>query len=237
MLVPAAADREGMAIDVRRPGQLAEERVRAVVRARRRRVLGGRLPWVALGLALTMVVFALVEGGAAAWFAVGAIAGSLAMALAVVLAPGLGPERTWAEGSAGERATAAALAPLEREGWRVEHDVQTGYGNLDHVVESPGGRLFLLESKNLAGTLALEGGVLTQRFDDDPLYVRRLGWIASRVRGQAAALADGRTAGGVRPWVQGVVVLWGSFAHRPLEADRVWYVPGDALAGWLRSRA
>lgn len=226
-----------MAVDVRRPGQHAEERARAIVRARRRRVLRDRLPWLALGLGLAMLAFALVEGAAAAWFATGVIAGSVAIALVAVLAPALGPERTWVEGAEGERATAAALRPLEREGWRVDHDVPTDYGNLDHVVEAPGGRLFLLESKHLAGTLSLEGGVLTQRFEDDPLHVRRLGWIASRVRGQAAALADARAAGGVRPWVQGVVVLWGGFAHRPLELDRVWYVPGEALAGWLRSRA
>lgn len=110
------------------------------------------------------------------------------------------------------------------------------HGNLDHVVESPRGALFLLESKNLGGTLTLEGGVLTQRFDDEPDRARRLGWVASRLRGQAAELAVARGRNGSRPWVQGVVVLWGDFRGRPVELDRVWYVRGADLAGWLGSR-
>ena len=226
-----------MAIDVgRRPGEHAGERVRAGLRTRRRLVLRDRLLWLAVGLAGSMLVFALVRGGDAAWFSAGVIVGSVAMAVLVVTTLPVGRERSWADGAEGERATAEALRPLEADGWKVVHDVQTAYGNLDHVVEAPGGTVFVLETKNLGGTLTLEGGVLTQRFEDDPLQVRRLGWIASRVRGQAAALADTRAVNGSRPWVQGVVVLWGDFGDRPVELDRVWYVRGDQLAAWLRSR-
>jgi nuclease-like protein len=226
-----------VAIDVgRRPGQHAQERVRAGLRTRRRLVLRDRLVWLAVGLAGSMLVFALARGGDAAWFSAGVIVGSLAMAVLVVTTLPLGHERSRADGAEGERATAEALRPLEADGWKVVHDVQTDYGNLDHVADAPGGTVFLLETKNLGGVIDLEGGVLTQRFEDDPLHVRRLGWIASRVRGQAAALADARSANGSRPWVQGVVVLWGDFRRRPVELDRVWYVRGDELAAWLRAR-
>jgi hypothetical protein len=193
------------------------------------------MPWLVLGLALAMLVFALLSGGAAAWFSAGVVAGSAAMALLTLLLVPVGKERSWAEGADGERATAAALRQLEADGWTARHDVQTRYGNLDHVVESPLGKVFLLESKSLGGALALEDGVLTQRFDDG--RVQRLGWVASRVRGQAAVLADASAGNGSRPWVQGVVVLWGDFPHRSVELDRVWYVRGDELAAWLRSRA
>jgi hypothetical protein len=227
-----------MAIDVgRRPGQHAEERARAIMGRRRRGVARDRAIWLGAGLVASMLVYALLQGGSAAWFASGVAVGTAAMTILILTVVPLGRERSWAEGAEGERATAEALRPLEADGWKVVHDEQTAYGNLDHVVEAPGGTVFLLETKNLGGTLTLEGGVLTQRFEDDPLRVRRLGWIASRVRGQAAALADTRAVNGNRPWVQGVVVLWGDFGHRPLELDRVWYVRGDQLAAWLRSRA
>jgi hypothetical protein len=227
-----------MAIDVgRRPGQHAEERVRTIMGARRRGVARERGLWLGAGLVAAMLVYALLQGGSAAWFASGVAVGTAAMTLLTLTVVPAGRERSWADGAEGERATAKALRPLEAAGWRVVHDVQTDYGNLDHVVDAPGGAAFLLETKNLGGTLALEGGVLTQRFDDDPVHVRRLGWVASRVRGQAAALADTRAANGSPSWVQGVVVLWGDFPHRSVELDRVWYVRGDELAAWLRSRA
>jgi len=53
-------------------------------------------------------------------------------------------------GSVGEQWTAALLAPLERCGWRVLHDRALPGGtkaNADHVVFSPGGLVFLVDSK------------------------------------------------------------------------------------------
>jgi hypothetical protein len=222
-----------MAVDAQRgSGQSTKKRVRTAVRARRRVTLRERALWVGVGLAATLLVFALVRGGNAAWFALGAIVGSLSLVAAFGLRAGR--ERRRPAVGDGERATAAALRPLEAAGWRLQHSVQTEYGNLDHVAESPRGTVYVLESKNLSGTLALEDRVLVQRFEDG--HERWLGWIASRVRGQAATLADSRRTNGTRPWVQGVVVLWGEFRQRPVELDRVWYVRGDELAAWLRSR-
>ena len=103
-----------MAIDVRRrPGRYAGERTAAVVRSRRRQVPRDRSVWLAVGLALSMLVFAVVGGGSTAWFATGVVVGVLAMVGAVLLTSGLGPEKTWVAGAEGERATAVALGPLE----------------------------------------------------------------------------------------------------------------------------
>src|SRR5690606_34478270 len=43
----------------------------------------------------------------------------------------------WQEGVFGEKATAKALKPLEREGWIVLHDLQAGRGNVDHIAIGP----------------------------------------------------------------------------------------------------
>ncbi|MFF7142280.1 nuclease-related domain-containing protein [Streptomyces nodosus] len=55
----------------------------------------------------------------------------------------------WEAGAAGERRTAARLAELEREGWTVLHDRALPYGraNVDHLVISPRGRVYLPDTK------------------------------------------------------------------------------------------
>jgi len=57
-------------------------------------------------------------------------------------------------GAAGERRTAVLLAELEGFGWRVLHDRAipgARSANADHVVISPGGRVFLVDSKLWSG--------------------------------------------------------------------------------------
>ena len=79
----------------------------------------------------------------------------------------------WKRGAEGERKTEKALKSLERQGWTIEHDVQReGKANLDHVATGPSG-VFLLETKNLAGTISVEEGVLVARQFDDPDEVFR----------------------------------------------------------------
>lgn len=53
-------------------------------------------------------------------------------------------------GELGELWTAQMLRPLEARGWQVWHDLAipgADYANGDHLVVSPGGRLFLIDSK------------------------------------------------------------------------------------------
>lgn len=53
-------------------------------------------------------------------------------------------------GRVGERATAVLLAELKPLGWKVLHDRRIpgcDRANADHVVVSPGGRIFLIDSK------------------------------------------------------------------------------------------
>ncbi|HZT17153.1 MAG TPA: nuclease-related domain-containing protein [Gaiellaceae bacterium] len=95
----------------------------------------------------------------------------------------------WRRGAEGERKTERALRRLERDGWVVKHDIQQeGRANLDHLVTGPRG-IFLLETKNLSGTISVENGVLVARQFDDPNEIYRYRTLASRLRGQARDLS------------------------------------------------
>jgi hypothetical protein len=144
--------------------------------------------------------------------------------------------KNWQRGAEGERKTAKALRRLERQGWVVEHDLQReGRANLDHVVRGPRGP-FLLETKNVSGTIALENGVLTARQFDDPDEVFRYVSLAPRVRGQAKELSGRiRDETGRPAWVTAAVVIWGHFPEGLVQLDNVTYIGGERLASWLES--
>ncbi|WP_439082115.1 nuclease-related domain-containing protein [Streptomyces sp. WL006] len=61
--------------------------------------------------------------------------------------------RRFAEGAAGEKATAVLLRSLTRQGWIVLHDLALPYGkaNVDHLLISPTGKVFILDSKRWSG--------------------------------------------------------------------------------------
>jgi hypothetical protein len=140
----------------------------------------------------------------------------------------------WGRGAAGERKTEKALRSLEQKGWSVEHDVQRGgRANIDHIATGPRG-VFLLETKNLAGSISFEDGTLIARQADDPDEVFRYSTLAARIRGQATELsARIRAETGRRTWVNAVVVVWGSFLEGSFEHENVTYIDGDRLADWL----
>jgi hypothetical protein len=63
----------------------------------------------------------------------------------------------WRQGAAGERRTARLLAPLERHGWAILHDlaVPGSTANIDHLVIGPGG-VFVIDSNQYRGRLQLD---------------------------------------------------------------------------------
>ena len=70
----------------------------------------------------------------------------------------------WERGAAGEAATAAQLDTLRAQGWVVFHDVRwpgRPRANIDHIAIGPGG-VFVIDSKNWAGSIAVRDGVLLQ---------------------------------------------------------------------------
>jgi nuclease-like protein len=64
----------------------------------------------------------------------------------------------WRRGAAGERRTARLLAPLQRHGWAILHDLAApgSRANIDHLVIGPGG-VFVIDSKHYRGRLQLDG--------------------------------------------------------------------------------
>ena len=216
-------------------GRSAEERYRAGYRAWRSRT---RLTW----LVAMLPVPALSLVYASVWpmyslLAFGVAVGSTAtFALTTTLVVPEHVER-WRWGAEAEKRTAKALRALARRGWIVMHDIPGDYGNRDHVVIAPSGKVFLLDTKAPGGRVTVERGVLRVRRLDDPDdgYERDL---TPRMRGDAAGLAgDLAQALPRRPWVMPVVVIWGRWDGAPhVHADVAW-VHGKMLTERLLAHA
>jgi hypothetical protein len=89
-------------------------------------------------------VAVVLAAGLVAWLLAAQVAARLAGVAAVAAAAGAAwalrfhasaDTRTWRRGAAGERRTARLLAPLERHGWAVLHDltIPGSQDNLDHL--------------------------------------------------------------------------------------------------------
>jgi hypothetical protein len=97
--------------------------------------------------------------------------------------------------------------------------------------------VFLLETKNLAGTISFDDGTLQARQFDDPDEIYRYTTLAARLRGQASELSARYTAEtGKRTWVNAVVVIWGDYHQKPIEHNKITYLRGDDLLPWLTSK-
>ena len=139
-------------------------------------------------------------------------------------------------GRDGERRTERRLRPLERSGWRVAHDIDSGRGNLDHVVVGPSG-VYLLETKNLTGEASVDQGILSIARGDDDRDTWRSDSIGSAVKRSALELRNelrGQT--GLR-WVQPIIVLWCDFPAGYVESESVVYLHGDRVYDWLNNQA
>jgi hypothetical protein len=142
----------------------------------------------------------------------------------------------WKRGADGERRTERALQRLTGSNWNAFHDRQGGRGNLDHVVVGPGG-VFLLDSKNLSGTVTLEAEGLTTKFADAERNAFTYTQLGNAMRGLAVRLKEElEEQTRLTPWVQAVVVVWGEFAQEPVEQHNVVYLHGERLAAWLSER-
>lgn len=169
----------------------------------------------------------------AGWYA-GLVAG---MALCFDLAARLNPPtwiEQWQTGAFGEARTGRELAKLDDQ-WLVIHDLHRSNGtNIDHVVVGPAG-VFLLDSKNIATEVRIDGDdLIALRPDGKQRYRDRS--IAGKARGAAAALSEALTAVGARSWVHAVVVVWGDMEDPHVPARSLDWVAGSEITAWFNSR-
>jgi hypothetical protein len=225
-----------MAIDSRvmRAGGYAERRYQRGLKSWRRHA-NPRLamlcgPFVVVGFAVV-----LVDRHLLAW-AAGAVCGAaVTMWVAFRETPPRYVEQ-WHDGAEGERKTEKALQPLEKVGWTVVHDIQQRYGNYDHIAVGPSGA-YLLETKNLQGSVEISAGVPRLNRRHDPEANTLVGSIPKQALGAAASVKeDIQRRTGHRLWVQAVVVFWSDFPEQLVETDPCVYIHGSRLEAWLAQR-
>jgi Nuclease-related domain len=115
------------------------------------------LPWrVGAVLGIGVLAWLLAAQVAARLAAVAAVVGvcGVAWALRFRVSP---DTLAWWRGAQGEQRTARLLAPLERRGWAVLHDlaIPGSRANIDHLVIGPGG-VVVIDSKQYRGRLRLD---------------------------------------------------------------------------------
>jgi hypothetical protein len=196
-------------------------------RAAERAAWARSLPWR---------VLALVATGVAAWLAAARVAPDLAVPAGVTVVAGLGwllrfrssPDTVaWRRGAAGERRTARLLAPLERRGWAVLHDlaIPNSQANIDHLAIGPGGVL-AIDTKHYRGKLRVDpDGMVWHGRHLLVSALRKTLWEADQAD-EVLGIADLQVAAVVA--VHGASVPWGV-----LRAERVIIVPARRLPDLL----
>jgi hypothetical protein len=212
LLAGTIADRPVVAVRVRasvgRPGGSAQARWRRA-RAAEWAAWTQTLPW---RVAATVGIGA--AGGLLGKLLVGPRLGLVLGALAAAAAAwGLrfkpSPDAVaWRQGAAGGRRTARLLAPLERQGWAILHDLALpgSRANLAHLVIGPGG-VFVIDSKQYRGRLQLDAvGKLWHGRHPLAPALRAVSWEADQA---ARVLPDPGVAVVPIVVVHGAQVPWG----------------------------
>ncbi|HZD17497.1 MAG TPA: nuclease-related domain-containing protein [Actinomycetota bacterium] len=143
-------------------------------------------------------------------------------------------ERVWLanqrKGAIGEETVGRALAELEAEGFRVIHGLDTGRGDIDHVVVGPTG-VFAIETKAWRGRVSLgPGGRLRLAGHDQE---RTIGQVMAEALEVKRRLADA----GIRAFVEAVVVLTATHLPKgPVAGKHATVIELGDLGRFLRER-
>jgi len=187
------------------------------------------LPWriaavLAVGLAARLLAAQFVSHLAAPAGAI--VAAGLAWRLRFRVTP---DTMAWRRGAAGERRTARLLAPLERHGWAVLHDlaIPGTQANIDHLVIGPGGVL-AIDTKQYRGRLWLDhDGLLWHGRHLLVATLRKLRWAADQAD-ELLGIADIQILAIMA--VHGANVPWGQ-----LTADGVIVAPARRMPDLLQA--
>jgi hypothetical protein len=139
--------------------------------------------------------------------------------------------KSWTGGRDERRGTQKVLKPLLDQGWQARHSVEIERaGGDDHLLLSPSGVAYVIETRALEGTVSLNDGVLTQRFGDDPFAVGRHDLLPRRDLVSRVAAEWSRQTGALVPEIRTIIVVWGDFRDSIVDHDGVLYVAGTELA-------
>jgi hypothetical protein len=211
--------------------------------------------WVAWTRSLPWRVAAVLAVGLTAWLAAAQVASHLAALAGVTVAAGLSwllrfrvsPDTlAWRRGAAGERRTARLLAPLERHGWAVLHDlaIPGSKANIDHLMIGPGG-VVVIDTKQYRGRLRLDSyGLLWHGRHLLVTALRKVRWEADQAD-EVLGVAEVQVAAIMA--VHGPSVRWGLLQADGVTVSPGWRVPdllealppilGPERVAWLADRA
>ena len=163
------------------------------------------------GLLAVSVIFLLLSNQKTLGLSSGAVTG---LVLALLILPDFvkgksrkkdKEERRAIRGAKAEEKVEGLLDGL-REGHVVLHDIESPYGNIDHLVIGREGGIFLLETKAHGGTVAIVDGALkVNGHDPEKDFIaqclRNTYWVREQVEGVT----------GEKPWVTALLVFTYAF--------------------------
>ncbi|MBI4260970.1 MAG: NERD domain-containing protein [Actinobacteria bacterium] len=131
------------------------------------------------------------------------------------------------KGLRGEIAVAEILEDLGQYGYRALHDIDTGHGNIDHVLVGPAG-VFAIETKNWSGAVWMKRGALVRNGREDRDAT------AQAVRSAMEVKRRLRRAG-LDVWVDAILVSVGApVKGSPLRLRHVTVVSSGDLGAFIR---
>ena len=214
-------------VSVGRPGASAHAEYRR----------GRATEWAAWIRSLPWRMVAVVAATLTSWLVAAQVASHLAVPAGIIVAAGLAwllrfrvspAPLAWRRGAAGERRTARLLAPLERRGWAVLHDlaIPGSAANIDHLVIGPGGVL-VIDSKHYQGQLRVDrDGMVWHGRHLLVSALRTTLWEADQAD-EVLGIADLQVPAIAA--VHGASIPWGA-----LRADGVTIVPARRLPDLLQ---
>jgi hypothetical protein len=137
--------------------------------------------------------------------------------------------RAWLKGARGEEQVGKTLEGLRSKGYKALHDIDTGRGNLDHVVIGPTG-VFAIETKAIRGRMYLGSGgrLMVSGKDRDRIFAQALA-EAFEVKRRLEKI-------GLKVWVQALVILTNSRLPKgPIRKSNVMVIEVGNLTSQILS--
>jgi hypothetical protein len=130
-------------------------------------------------------------------------------------------------GAKAEEKVGAMLDGLAKN-YAVRHDVNTGWGNIDHLVFRRDGAVFLIETKSHSGRITKQDGQLRQngQFLEKDFIKQTLdhvSWLKKFLKARA----------GFEPWIHAAIVFTGAHVEKHLNLKKVDVFNASYLTRWL----